>query len=87
MVSGRHILGQSDHWNGRQFFNPWGVSPQPFTAVPRMLAERRTPWPRHIETIASRPPALDGAAAVVTFVGHSTFLIQTPAGNILTDPI
>ncbi len=27
------------------------------------------------------------AAAVVTFVGHSTFLIQTAAGNILTDPM
>ena len=31
--------------------------------------------------------ALDGAAAVVTFIGHSTFLIQTAAGNILTDPM
>ena len=27
------------------------------------------------------------AAAVVTFIGHSTFLIQTMAGNILTDPM
>jgi L-ascorbate metabolism protein UlaG (beta-lactamase superfamily) len=34
-----------------------------------------------------RPPALDGAAAVITFIGHSTFLIQTAAGNILTDPM
>ena len=34
-----------------------------------------------------RPPALDGAAAVVTFIGHATFLIQTAAGNILTDPM
>jgi L-ascorbate metabolism protein UlaG (beta-lactamase superfamily) len=33
------------------------------------------------------PPSLDGSTAVVTFVGHSTFLIQTPAGNILTDPM
>jgi L-ascorbate metabolism protein UlaG (beta-lactamase superfamily) len=30
---------------------------------------------------------LNGAAAVVTFIGHATFLIQTPAGNILTDPM
>ncbi len=27
------------------------------------------------------------ASAVVTFVGHATFLIQTAAGNILTDPM
>ena len=33
------------------------------------------------------PPALDSAAAVVTFIGHATFLIQTAAGNILTDPM
>jgi L-ascorbate metabolism protein UlaG (beta-lactamase superfamily) len=33
------------------------------------------------------PPALDGAAAVVTFIGHATFLIQTAAGNVLTDPM
>src|SRR5262249_35796918 len=26
-------------------------------------------------------------AAVVTFIGHSTFLIQTAAGNLITDPI
>lgn len=30
---------------------------------------------------------LDGARTSATFVGHSTFLIQTAAGNILTDPI
>jgi L-ascorbate metabolism protein UlaG (beta-lactamase superfamily) len=36
---------------------------------------------------ASRPPALDGAAVVTTFIGHATFLIQTPAGNVLTDPM
>jgi L-ascorbate metabolism protein UlaG (beta-lactamase superfamily) len=29
----------------------------------------------------------NSAAAVVTFIGHSTFLIQTAAGNILTDPM
>ena len=52
-----------------------------------MLLERRTPWPREIETPTHRPPALDGAAAAVTFIGHSTFLIQTAAGNVLTDPI
>src|SRR6266850_5985391 len=31
--------------------------------------------------------SLDDAAAVITFIGHSTFLIQTAAGNILTDPM
>jgi L-ascorbate metabolism protein UlaG (beta-lactamase superfamily) len=52
-----------------------------------MLLERRTPWPARVDAPPQRPPGLDDAAAVVTFIGHSTFLIQTAAGNILTDPM
>lgn len=52
-----------------------------------MLREPRTPWPEYVEVRPQVPPALDGAAAVITFVGHATFLIQTAAGNILTDPM
>jgi L-ascorbate metabolism protein UlaG (beta-lactamase superfamily) len=57
------------------------------TKVARMLREPSTPWPRHIDVPATQPPALAGAAAAVTFIGHSTFLIQTSAGNLLTDPM
>ena len=60
---------------------------QPFTAVPRMLVEKKTPWPTHVDVLPQVPPPLDGAEAVVTFIGHSTFLIQTAAGNIITDPM
>jgi L-ascorbate metabolism protein UlaG (beta-lactamase superfamily) len=51
-----------------------------------MLREPREPWPAHVEVRPQVPPALD-AAAVVTFIGHATFLIQTAAGNVLTDPM
>src|SRR6185436_15860940 len=78
---------KSDHFDGRQFFNPVGPAGQPFTAVPRMLREPRQRWPARVDVVPQRPPALDGARAVVTFIGHSTFLIQTAAGNILTDPM
>jgi len=78
----------SDHFDGRRFHNPPGQPPQqPFSAVPKMLREPRTPWPAHLDVIQQRPPALDGAAAVITFIGHATFLIQTAAANILTDPM
>jgi L-ascorbate metabolism protein UlaG (beta-lactamase superfamily) len=77
----------TDHFDGRRFFNPTGLAAQPFSAVPRMLLEPRTRWPAHVEVPPRRPEALDGAAAVVTFIGHATFLIQTAAGNILTDPM
>ena len=78
---------RSDHFDGRRFVNPTGTAGQPFSAVPRMLLERRTPWPARIDEPPRRPPELDGASAVLTFIGHSTFLIQTAAGNILTDPM
>jgi L-ascorbate metabolism protein UlaG (beta-lactamase superfamily) len=77
----------SDHFDGRRFFNPTGPALQPFSAVPRLLLEPRTPWPTHVDTPVRQPPRLDAADAVVTFVGHATFLIQTPAGNLLTDPM
>lgn len=78
---------KSDHFDGTRFFNPTGPRPQPFSAVPRLLREPKTPWPARIDDPVQRPPSRDGASAVITFVGHSTFLIQTAAGNVLTDPI
>jgi L-ascorbate metabolism protein UlaG (beta-lactamase superfamily) len=78
---------RSDHFDGRRFFNPCGPAIQPFTKVPRLLLEAKTRWPERVAVLPSLPSALDGSTAVVTFVGHSTFLIQTPAGNILTDPM
>jgi L-ascorbate metabolism protein UlaG (beta-lactamase superfamily) len=78
---------KSDHFDGRRFFNPTAPDAQPFSAVPRMLLERRTPWPARVDEPPQRVPELAGAAAVITFVGHATFLIQTAAGHILTDPM
>jgi hypothetical protein len=76
-------LQKSDHFDGTRFANPGGAAAgQPFTAVPRMLLERRTPWPDRIDTPPQRPAPLDHSAAVVTFIGHATLLIQTPEGNI-----
>jgi len=52
-----------------------------------MLREPRTPWPSALPVTTVQPPPLGGASAAVTFIGHSTFLIQTPAGHLITDPI
>ena len=78
---------KSDHFDGERFVNPDGMAGRPFTQVPRMLREPRTPWPARVEVTPRRPLPLDGAGAVITFIGHATFLIQTSAGNILTDPM
>lgn len=78
---------KSDHFDGRRFVNPTGTAGQPLSKIPRMLREPRSRWPAHVDVQPRVPPGLDGAAAVVTFIGHATFLIQTAAGNLLTDPM
>jgi len=78
----------SDHFDGQRFFNPSGHNGQPVSAVPRLIATRRSRWPSHVPIVPGRPPALAGdAIAVVTFIGHASFLIQTAYGNVLTDPV
>ena len=73
---------KSDHFDGARFLNPGGAAAgQPMSEVPRMLREPRTPWPKQVDQPIVRPPLLDGAAATVTFIGHSTFLIQTGDGQ------
>ena len=84
---GGHRLEKSDHFDGTRFVNPTGTAGQSFSAVSRLLLERPTPWPTRVDEPPRRAPGLDAAAAVVTFIGHATFLIQTAAGNILTDPM
>ena len=54
--------------------------------MPRLLRSPRTPWPRHIDQSQVTPRA-DVTDVFLTFIGHSTFLIQTPVGNLITDPV
>lgn len=79
----------SAHFDGRRFRNPSGGQHRGFPAFFRMaLVERRVPWPRHVPVAPRTPPPVAHASeVVVTFIGHSTFLVQTSAGNLLTDPI
>jgi L-ascorbate metabolism protein UlaG (beta-lactamase superfamily) len=78
----------NDHFNGERFFNPAGSNGRPLSAVPKMIAEKRAPWPESVPVELRVPAPLDTRAwAAITFVGHSTFLIQTRRGHILTDPM
>jgi L-ascorbate metabolism protein UlaG (beta-lactamase superfamily) len=57
-------------------------------SVWKMLREPRTPWPASVAVTQQRPPRpATGADIVLTFIGHSTFLIQTRAVRIITDPV
>lgn len=78
---------RTDHFDGKRFFNPTGPVQQPFTVVPKMMLERGARWPPAVPVLPQKPAPRGDAAAVVTFIGHSTFLIQTPHRNLLTDPV
>ena len=83
----------SDHFDGRRFYN---LDPTPhggLGAVLRWQWERlwrgAGGWPRWIDVPPGpRPPErVAGTALRVTFVGHSTALLQTGSLNVLTDPV
>jgi L-ascorbate metabolism protein UlaG (beta-lactamase superfamily) len=88
-------MGQnSDHFDGRKFHN---INPrqQGFPDLLRwMLSRQRGKWPKWRETQPGpRPPERvpgndDREDSLrITFVNHTTFLIQTHGMNLLTDPV
>lgn len=79
----------SDHFNGKTFTNPTGLKAKGIPDVLKWMRER-TPgkWieKRNIKTGPRPLPRYDGGVRI-TFVNHSTFLIQVDGINILTDPV
>jgi L-ascorbate metabolism protein UlaG (beta-lactamase superfamily) len=81
------MVPRSDHFDGRRFFNPNGANGQPFWRVPQLLLAPRTRWPSEVPVEPHRPPVPKPDEVVITFIGHSTVLIQSPAANVLIDPV
>src|SRR3954463_1810879 len=81
----------SDHFDGGHFFNPETRAPQridPRRFLNRWANAERAAWPDSVPVRQTVPPArVPGAEMLVTWIGHSTVLIQTEGLNILTDPI
>jgi L-ascorbate metabolism protein UlaG (beta-lactamase superfamily) len=82
----------SDHFDGRQFFDPDGVPPKSLRDVLRWQFGRdreRQSWPKWAPSPhADIPPArVDGGRVRLSFVGHVSWLIQTSGLNILIDPV
>lgn len=77
-------------FDGKTFRYPGAARVQSFRDVARWAMTRRPArWPAHV----SNPPAdpveerVHGTALRVTYINHSTVLIQTQGQNILTDPV
>ncbi|HEY3444943.1 MAG TPA: MBL fold metallo-hydrolase [Myxococcales bacterium] len=82
----------SDHFDGRRFHNG-AEAQQPHGAgglLKWMSHREQGPWRESVDEPPGEPPPrkVDAPGVVrVTFVGHSTVLLQLDGLNILTDPI
>ena len=84
----------SDHFNGTRFFNPDGVQGStgeqkqgPVALFRNLVTPPYRSWPE-VPITPTRPPArVEGQTMRVTWIGHSTVLVQTQGLNILTDPM
>ena len=80
----------SDHFDGKQFFNPGERFDKDWKDLWRYYRERKPgEWTRDLDVpTGARPPdRVNDGSMRVTFVGHATTLIQVDGLNILTDPI
>jgi L-ascorbate metabolism protein UlaG (beta-lactamase superfamily) len=79
----------SDHFDGRQFFNPGASAGRSLAAFLGWQITRRTrSWPQWRDFPPSTGlPALGAGEFAVTFINHVTFLIQLGGLNVLTDPV
>jgi L-ascorbate metabolism protein UlaG (beta-lactamase superfamily) len=80
----------TDHFDGEHFFNPGHSGPRGTGSVFKWLLTRKPgPWRKWTDAPTGPPPPtrVSGGRILVTFVGHSTLLIQMDGLNILTDPV
>lgn len=81
----------SNHFNGTTFSNPGNVPEKGFFDVMKWYMQRDqgewTPVPESEITYAPKPADAIVEGMVITYVNHSTFLIQTAGVNILVDPV
>lgn len=80
----------SDHFDGKKFYYPYKKMNKPFSDVLKFLLNRPdSMWPKWVDGTAkdTPPQRVTGNTMRVSFVNHSTVLIQTQGKNILTDPV
>jgi len=79
----------TDHFTGKRFVNPDMPAREGGGLLKWLLHRDKGPWAEQPNAYVGAPPArrIEGDSLVLTFVNHSTFLLQTGGLNILTDPV
>jgi L-ascorbate metabolism protein UlaG (beta-lactamase superfamily) len=79
----------TDHFNGKTFINPGNRKAKGLPDVLKwMVSRKQGKWQRDQATVFGKKPEESVKSGVrITFVNHSTFLIQFDGINILTDPV
>jgi L-ascorbate metabolism protein UlaG (beta-lactamase superfamily) len=90
ILSGPKYSGPvSDHFDGKKFFTPHGRPAKGLSEVFKWMRKRKPgAWTEKKDVpFGQKPPERVGRGTRITFVNHSTFLIQVDGINILTDPV
>jgi len=79
----------SDHFDGKKFINPGNAKAKGLSDVFQWMMQRKQgPWIEKKESAyGAKPESLVTHGVKITFVNHSTFLIQIDGINFLTDPV
>ena len=78
----------SDHFNGKTFRYPGETRDTGLWDVIRWkMTSQAKPWKPVTPDPVRTPPERPESGFVVSWIGHSTFLIQTPTLTFLTDPV
>jgi len=80
----------TSNFDGNKFFNSKGKTQKNFLSMMKLSKDfmfKKSKWPKKIEVQEVELPQLNSGEIVVTFIGHSTFLIQSSKYTLITDPV
>ncbi len=83
---------ETDHFDGKKFINREGYEDKGFADLLKwMLIRKPGTWTEKTESeieYGEKPAdSISDSTQVITYINHSTFLIQTDGLNMLTDPV